>query len=85
MATAAQQSGAAQFERLFSAKEAASYLRMHVKTLQRLAREGRVPCARIGKHWRFRLSDLDHWVREKQNRISRPFRVERGNDLDIPA
>lgn len=73
------------FERLFSADEAAIYLRMHVKTLQRLAREGTVPAARIGKYWRFRLSDLDHWVREHQNRISRPFRVERGENLDIPA
>jgi excisionase family DNA binding protein len=73
------------FEELFSAEEAAIYLRMHVKTLQRLAHDGKVPCARIGKYWRFRLSDLDHWVREHQNRISRPFRVERGEDLDIPA
>jgi hypothetical protein len=30
------------FEKLFSAKEAALYLRIHVKTLQRLAREGRM-------------------------------------------
>lgn len=73
------------FERLYSAEEAAIYLRMHVKTLQRLAREGNVPAARIGKYWRFRLSDLDHWVREHENRISRPFRVERGEDLEIPA
>jgi excisionase family DNA binding protein len=62
-----------------------TYLRMHVKTLQRLARDGRVPCARIGKYWRFRLSDLDRWVGEQQNRISRPFRVERGDDLEILA
>jgi excisionase family DNA binding protein len=73
------------FERLHSAEETAIYLRMHVKTVQRLAREGQLPCARIGKYWRFRLSDLDHWVREHQNRISRPFRVERGENLDIPA
>ena len=73
------------FERLYSAEEAAIYLRIHVKTPQRLARLGDVPAARIGKYWRFRLSDLDQWVREHQNRISRPFRVERGEDLDIPA
>jgi excisionase family DNA binding protein len=73
------------FERLYSAEETALYLRIHVKTLQRLARLGDVPAARIGKYWRFRLSDLDQWVREHQNRISRPFRVERGEDLEIPA
>ena len=74
-----------EFERLYSAEEAAAYLRLHVKTLQRLAHDGKVPCARIGKYWRFRLSDLDRWVRERQNRISRPFRVESGDDLEIPA
>lgn len=73
------------FEKLFSAKEAAHYLRIHVKTLQRLAREDRVPTARIGKYWRFRLSDLDRWVRQHQNRISQPFRVETGEDLEIHA
>jgi excisionase family DNA binding protein len=73
------------FEELFSTKEAALYLRIHVKTLQRLAREGRVPTARIGKYWRFRLSDLDRWVRQHQNQISQPFRVETGEDLEIHA
>lgn len=76
---------ATEFEKLYSAEEAALFLRIHVKTLQRFAREGRVPCARIGKYWRFRLSDLDHWVRERDNRISRPFRVETGDDLEIHA
>ncbi len=77
--------GIGDFEKLLSAEEAAIHLRMHVKTLQRLAREGRVPCARIGKYWRFRLSDLDGWVRQQQNQNSRPFRVETGDDLEIHA
>lgn len=37
------------FEPLASAEEAAVYLRIHVKTLRRLAREGRVRCAKFGK------------------------------------
>jgi excisionase family DNA binding protein len=73
------------FEPLLSAEEAAHHLRMHVKTLQRLAREARIPCVRMGKYWRFRLTSLDHWVTTKHNRISQPFRVERGEDLEIPA
>ena len=44
-----------------------------------------VPCVRMGKYWRFRLTSLDHWVATQHNRISRPFRVERGEDLEIPA
>ena len=56
------------FEPLLTAEEAANHLRIHVKTLQRLAREGRVPCVRMGKYWRFRLSALDHWVTTQHNR-----------------
>lgn len=73
------------FEPLASAEEAAVYLRIHVKTLRRLAREGQVPCARIGKYYRFRVSELDHWVGQNHNRISRSFRVESGDDLEIHA
>jgi len=51
------------FEPLLEAEEAASMLRMHIKTLQRMARNGIVPCYRIGKGWYFRASELDSWLR----------------------
>jgi excisionase family DNA binding protein len=54
------------FEPLLSADEAAEHLRIHVKTIQKLAREQRVPCVRMGKYWRFRLSALDRWVAAQQ-------------------
>jgi excisionase family DNA binding protein len=73
------------FEELVSAEEAALHLRIHVKTLRRMARQGCIPYAKIGKYCRFRLSELDHWVRQQQNEISRPFRVETGDDLEIHA
>lgn len=57
------------FEPLLTADEAAECLRVHVKTLQKLAREQRVPCVRMGKYWRFRLSALDQWVTAKQNQM----------------
>jgi excisionase family DNA binding protein len=63
------------FEPLLTADEAAEHLRIHVKTLQRLARERRVPCVRMGKYWRFRLSALDAWVATQQNQVSQPFCV----------
>jgi excisionase family DNA binding protein len=57
------------FEPLLSADEAANHLRIHVKTLQRLAREHRVPSIRMGKYWRFHLSALDQWVMAQQNEV----------------
>jgi excisionase family DNA binding protein len=69
------------FEPLLSAEEAAEHLRIHVKTVQRFAREKRIPCVRMGKYWRFRLSALDRWVLAQQNRISQPFLV---SDKETP-
>ena len=68
------------FEPLLTADEAAAHLRIHPKTLQKLAREGRVPCIRMGKYWRFRLSVLDLWLEQQQNQFSQPFRVKCSGD-----
>jgi len=55
------------FERLLTAEEAATHLKIHTKTIQRFARARTVPCIRMGKYWRFRLSALDLWVRSLEN------------------
>jgi excisionase family DNA binding protein len=54
-----------QFERLLTPAEAAAYLRIHAKTVIRLAREGELPGLRLGKHHRFRISDLVAWAASK--------------------
>ena len=51
------------FEPLLDVSEAAGLLRIHPKTLQRLARIGQVPAYRVGKFWRYRASDLEIWLR----------------------
>ena len=53
----------AAFEPLLDASEAANLLRIHPKTLQRLARIGRVPAYRVGRFWRYRACDLEMWLR----------------------
>jgi excisionase family DNA binding protein len=66
----------ANFEALLTADEAAAHLRIHVKTVQKLAREQRIPTVRMGKYWRFRLSALDRWVTAQHNRLSQPLPCE---------
>lgn len=46
------------FERLLDTQEAAALLRIHPKTLQRMARRGQLRAFQLGKLWRFRESDL---------------------------
>ena len=56
------------FESLISSTEAARLLgNLHVKTLQRYARLGRLPGYQIGRHWYFRESELDAWLRLQLN------------------
>ena len=56
------------FECLISSTQAARLLgNLHVKTLQRYARLGRLPGYQIGRHWYFRESELDAWLRLQLN------------------
>lgn len=54
-----------EFEPVVDSEEAAKFLNINPKTLQKMARNGEVPAYRIGKLWKFRISDLDEWLRSK--------------------
>jgi excisionase family DNA binding protein len=51
-----------EFEPLLDSVEAAALLRIHPKTLQKMARRGTIQGRHIGKCWRFRASDLNEWL-----------------------
>jgi excisionase family DNA binding protein len=63
-------------ETVWSCIEAASFLRLHPKTVERMARMGQIPGRRLGRRWFFRPSDLDAMLRsgvsssEKANRVA---------------
>ncbi len=42
--------------------EAADYLRIPKSSLYKLAQEGKVPCQKVGRHWRFHKSTLEKWL-----------------------
>ena len=52
-------------EPLLDTDEAAAIMRIHPKTLQKLARRGVIRAIQIGKVWRFRASTLEEWIQEK--------------------
>jgi len=56
--------GSTVFEPLLDSEEAAALLKIHPKTLQKLARTGKVDAIQIGKLWRFRASALNRWLEE---------------------
>ncbi len=55
----------AHFEQLLDSDEAAALLRIHPKTLQKMARNGEITGVQIGKLWRFRASVLNAWLEQK--------------------
>jgi excisionase family DNA binding protein len=52
-------------EPLLDSDQAAAIMRIHPKTLQKLARSGAIRALQIGKVWRFRASVLDEWIEQK--------------------
>jgi len=50
------------FEPLLDSTEAAALLKIHPKTLQKMARNGEINAIQIGKLWRFRASALNDWL-----------------------
>ena len=56
-----------QFEPLLDSTEAAALLKIHPKTLQRMARNGEIAAIQIGRLWRFRASILNSWLLRKSH------------------
>lgn len=66
---------------LITAQEAAALLRMHVKRVQQLARDGKLPAVRYGRKWLFRRNELV----EARSRGQRAVEVERSSGIEISA
>lgn len=45
-------------------EELSAYLKIPKSTLYKLVREGKIPCQKIGRHWRFRKEAIDRWLEE---------------------
>ena len=59
-----------EFEPLLDSVEAAALLRIHPKTLQKMARRGQIFGRHVGKVWRFRVSDLNDWLSRQERAMS---------------
>jgi excisionase family DNA binding protein len=53
-------------EALLSAEEVAEYFEVKTTTVYRWCKKGRIPCLKIGKHWRVRREDLVDFLKEAE-------------------
>lgn len=42
--------------------EVAEYLRIPRASVYKLAQQARIPCQKVGRHWRFRREALERWL-----------------------
>ena len=65
---------------ILTVEELHAYLKIPKPTLYVLAQNGRIPAAKIGKHWRFRRGEIDEWLKAQQ--WNRPMRRRRRQHVD---
>lgn len=49
---------------ILTIEEVSQYLRIPLSSLYKLAQDGKIPCQKIGRHWRFRKETIDRWLDE---------------------
>ena len=47
---------------VMTVEEVAQYLRIPRGSVYKLAQRGRIPCQKVGRHWRFRKERIDEWL-----------------------
>jgi excisionase family DNA binding protein len=52
---------------VMTVEELAEYLRIPKSSVYKLAQEDRIPCQKVGRHWRFHRGAIERWLaREEQ-------------------
>ena len=71
---------------ILTVKELQGYLKVPRPTIYVLAQNGRIPAAKIGKHWRFRRVDVDAWLVSQQGKpIQRRNRTKKETNGPIAS
>ena len=60
------------FPQVLTIEEASKYLRIPLSTLYKLAQDGKIPCQKVGRHWRFRKETIDNWLDERSVLPNKP-------------
>lgn len=49
---------------IMTIEEVAAYLKIPKSTVYILAQEGKIPCQKVGRQWRFHKEAIENWIRE---------------------
>ncbi len=65
---------------IMGAKEVAGYLHLHLFTVHKLAREGKIPAFKIGSDWKFRRPSVEAWVKMQEQENSKKAAKKRSSE-----
>lgn len=54
-------------------EEIAEYMRLPQSTVYKLARQGKLPGFKVGRHWRFRREAVIQWVYQQEQVATAPM------------
>ena len=63
---------------VMTVEEVAEYLRIPRASVYKLAQKGKIPCQKVGRHWRFRRERIDQWLDAIEAREATGQGVTRG-------
>ncbi|ABN63814.1 helix-turn-helix domain-containing protein [Shewanella baltica] len=55
---------------ILTIKDVANYLKVNERTIYRLAANGELPGFKVGNSWRFKQSELEHYIASQHNRAN---------------
>ncbi len=55
-------------DQIMTVKEVAKYLKLNDRTVYRMAASGDIPAFKVGASWRFKLAEIEQWIKEQHNR-----------------
>jgi len=53
-------------DNVLTVDELATYLKIPKSTVYKLAQERKLPGQKVGRHWRFSKTVIDHWLGERR-------------------
>ena len=54
-------------DQILTVKQVAEYLKVNERTIYRMAAARNLPGFKVGASWRFKLTELERWIKEQHN------------------
>ena len=57
-------------------KEVAEYLKVNERTIYRMVADRKLPGFKVGRSWRFKLTEIEAWIKAKSHEVQVDYKEE---------